>query len=68
MSPHIQQNGYVAVTNNQANLLQQQTYAQPPNGSAQGTWKGSNTLTYTQSMQPPDPRTQHSAYCKCILY
>lgn len=63
----MQQNGYVTVSNNQPNQLQQQqqqTYSQPPNGSAQGTWKGSNTLTYTQSMQPPDPRSQHSAYCK----
>lgn len=30
-------------------------------------WTGANTLTYTQSMQPPDPRHLHpTSYCKCI--
>lgn len=32
-------------------------------GAAQGTWKGSNTLTYTQSIPPPpDSRSQSNAY------
>lgn len=31
---------------------------------AGGTWTGSSTLTYTQSMQPPDPRTHSTGYCK----
>ncbi len=64
VSPHLQQNGYASVANNQPNQIQQQqNYT--PNG-VQGTWKGSNTLTYTQSMQPPDPRSQHNNYCKNI--
>jgi mothers against decapentaplegic homolog 4 len=59
----MQQNGYATVANNQPNQIQQQqNYT--PNGGVQGTWKGSNTLTYTQSMQPPDPRSQHNNYCK----
>lgn len=33
-------------------------------GGTSGTWTGPNTLTYTQSMQPPDPRSLTSAYCK----
>ncbi|KAJ6637399.1 Mothers against decapentaplegic like 4 [Pseudolycoriella hygida] len=61
VSPHLQQNGYASVANNQPNQIQQQqNYT--PNGGVQGTWKGSNTLTYTQSMQPPDPRSQHNNY------
>lgn len=32
-------------------------------GVAAGTW-GSSTLTYTQSMQPPDPRAHMGSYCK----
>ena len=31
--------------------------------SGQGTWTGNSTLTYTQTMQPPDPRTHHPSYC-----
>ncbi|KAH8360226.1 hypothetical protein KR093_011433 [Drosophila rubida] len=31
-------------------------------GGAAGTWTGPNTLTYTQSMQPPDPRSLPGAY------
>lgn len=41
----------------------QQQQQQPFTG-AQGTWTGNNTLTYTQSMQPPDPRSHHPGYCK----
>lgn len=47
-----------------------------PNGFPVGTtpynsgapqWTGANTLTYTQSMQPPDPRHLHTtSYCKLI--
>lgn len=67
VSPHLQQNGYTSVANNQPNQIQQQqNYT--PNGGVQGTWKGSNTLTYTQSMQPPDPRSQHNNYCKQNIY
>lgn len=39
----------------------------PPSGagvSGQGTWTGNSTLTYTQTMQPPDPRNHHPSYCK----
>ena len=32
--------------------------------SGQGTWTGNSTLTYTQTMQPPDPRSHHPSYCK----
>ena len=36
----------------------------PPSGvSGQGTWTGNSTLTYTQTMQPPDPRNHHPSYC-----
>ncbi|XP_046649745.1 mothers against decapentaplegic homolog 4-like [Daphnia pulicaria] len=37
----------------------------PPTGagvSGQGTWTGNSTLTYTQTMQPPDPRNHHPSY------
>lgn len=35
--------------------------------SPAGTWTGSSTLTYTQAMQPPDPRTlMPGGYCKYI--
>jgi len=36
----------------------------PPSAevSGQGTWTGNSTLTYTQTMQPPDPRTHHPSY------
>ena len=38
----------------------------PPAGagvSGQGTWTGNSTLTYTQTMQPPDPRNHHPSFC-----
>lgn len=63
VSPHLQQNGYAAspaATNNQSQVQQTQNYSNP--GAAQGTWKGSNTLTYTQTIQPPDPRSHPPAY------
>lgn len=31
-------------------------------GSAQASWRGNSTLTYTQSMQPPDPRQHHGSF------
>lgn len=34
---------------------------------AGGTWTGSSTLTYTQSMQPPDPRTHSTGYWNAPL-
>ena len=59
----IQQNGYQQ--NQQVNYTQHQP--QPNGGTALGTWKGSNTLSYTQSMQPPDARNQQNSYCKLLL-
>lgn len=81
ISPHIQQNGYVPaqqsgqnnygqqVTGNNAQNANQSnaTGGVPGNNSQQaaGTWTGSSTLTYTQAMQPPDPRTlMPGGYCK----
>lgn len=74
LSPHLQQNGYgvsVSTANVTGNgqlqsYTQQQQQPQPPHNGGQGTWTGPNTLTYTQSMQPPDSRTSHNAYCKCL--
>lgn len=76
MSPntsHIQQNGFASSTNNQVvppsqTPAGQQHFVQQSSGGSQGTWSGSNTLTYTQSMQLPDIRQQRgAAYCKKIL-
>ncbi|KRG00965.1 mothers against decapentaplegic homolog 4 isoform X2 [Drosophila mojavensis] len=36
-------------------------------GGAAGTWTGPNTLTYTQSMQPPDPRSLPASYWSTAL-
>lgn len=71
VSPHLHQNGFnnpsgnnvssgntVQVTGSQPSASIGQNYT-----AAQGTWTGSNTLTYTQSMQPPDNRTHHTSYC-----
>uniref|UniRef100_A0A1A9VEV8 Mothers against decapentaplegic homolog n=1 Tax=Glossina austeni TaxID=7395 RepID=A0A1A9VEV8_GLOAU len=39
-----------------------------PNGTpAAGTWTGSSTLTYTQAMQPPDPRAISDGYWNNIM-
>lgn len=67
VSPHIQQNGFG--TSPQPNSNTQVTPpSQPVSSIGQqftgATWTGSNTLTYTQSMQPPDNRSHHTAYCK----
>ena len=40
-----------------------QVAGQPAAGvSGHGTWTGNSTLTYTQTMQPPDPRSHHPSY------
>ncbi|XP_068917411.1 mothers against decapentaplegic homolog 4 isoform X2 [Tenebrio molitor] len=70
----LQQNGFTnsthttpaqaVVNNNSAGVTASQpaaTMGQSFTGAG-GTWTGSNTLTYTQSMQPPDNRTHHSTY------
>lgn len=45
----------------------QQLYSQTSTGNTlHGTWTGTSTLTYTQSMQPPDVRSQ-GGYCKFPL-
>ena len=79
ISPHMQQNGYVSgQPPGQANYGQQVTGSNAQNANqsnatgavpgnntpAAGTWTGSSTLTYTQAMQPPDPRTlMPGGYC-----
>lgn len=78
--PHMSQNGYVqsnqqaaynpqtvvGTTTQNANTSNLEgTGTVPGNGApASGTWTGSSTLTYTQAMQPPDPRTIPGSYCK----
>ncbi|KAG8223964.1 hypothetical protein J437_LFUL005577, partial [Ladona fulva] len=60
VSPHNHQNGFAG---SGAGSVGQQGSSPPlgfPSG-AQGTWTGSNTLTYTRSMQPPD-HTQGSSH------
>lgn len=68
VSPHLQQNGFngtntavPAVSNVPASTQPATTLGQTYTGAG-GTWTGSNTLTYTQSMQPPDTRNHHNAY------
>jgi mothers against decapentaplegic homolog 4 len=68
----IPQNGYSVSLNNAANVQQsqqQQPYTQQQQqqciGQAAWTARGSNTLTYTQSMQPPEhQRALNQTYCK----
>ena len=68
VSPHLQQNGFTNAVNQ--TVATNSTGAQPSTTISQaftgagGTWTGSNTLTYTQSMQPPDNRNHHNSYCK----
>lgn len=39
-----------------------------PYNSGAPQWTGANTLTYTQSMQPPDHRHLHAtSYCKFMF-
>ncbi|CAG9864813.1 unnamed protein product [Phyllotreta striolata] len=70
VSPPLQQNGFsnsssTAVASNNNGTV---SGTQPTNTIGQaftgagGTWTGSNTLTYTQSMQPPDNRNHHTTY------
>lgn len=75
VSPHLQQNGFsnssstVVAANSSGTVSGTQptpTMGQVFTGAG-GTWTGSNTLTYTQSMQPPDNRNHHSAYCKLFV-
>ncbi|KAJ8930027.1 hypothetical protein NQ314_017192 [Rhamnusium bicolor] len=69
VSPHLQQNGFSNSTSTgvAANTSGSVSGTQPTPTMGQaftgagGTWTGSNTLTYTQSMQPPD-RNHHTAY------
>nr|XP_023016677.1 mothers against decapentaplegic homolog 4 isoform X1 [Leptinotarsa decemlineata] len=69
VSPHLQQNGFNTTPNNTVassnNGTVSGTQATPTIGQALpgagGTWTGSNTLTYTHSMQPPE-RNHHNAY------
>lgn len=75
VSPHIQQNGFNNGTTNPApvSASAQVSGTQPATTLPQnytgagGTWTGSNTLTYTQTMQPPDNRNHHGSYCKLDL-
>ncbi|XP_058446509.1 mothers against decapentaplegic homolog 4 isoform X4 [Malaya genurostris] len=70
VSPHLQQNGYVQNASNQQQQQQQSQQQHSSSGQGQygqhqagaATWSGSNTLTYTQSIQPPapDPRSHGS--------
>ncbi|KAF5283578.1 hypothetical protein FQA39_LY17280 [Lamprigera yunnana] len=70
VSPHLHQNGFNNSSgNNIASGNNSQVAGPQPSASigqnysgAQGTWTGSNTLTYTQSMQPPDNRAHHAPY------
>lgn len=68
ISPHLQQNGYNGAANTtnisgNGQLPNFPTQGQPHNG-AQGTWSGQHTLTYTQTMMPPDPRNSQGNFCK----
>lgn len=63
------QNGYSTNVNN-SNVQSTQSFTQQQCiGGAQAAWtaRGSNTLTYTQSMQPPDARTMNQPYCELIF-
>ncbi|KAH1023080.1 hypothetical protein HUJ04_012358 [Dendroctonus ponderosae] len=67
VSPHLQQNGFNGASNTvlagsgSANTQSVTTLPQSYTGAG-GTWTGSNTLTYTQSMQPPDNRNHLNNY------
>ncbi|CAH1103497.1 unnamed protein product [Psylliodes chrysocephalus] len=70
VSPPLQQNGFSSSTSTAVASNNNGTVSgtQPTNTIGQaftgagGTWTGSNTLTYTQSMQPPDNRNHHTTY------
>lgn len=62
---HSHQNGFNAVTATVSSGAQspssnQHSATHYTGTPAQATWTGSNTLTYTQSMQPP----HHTTYCE----
>lgn len=58
------QNGYAASLNN-SHVQSTQAYNQQQIiGGAQWTARGSNTLSYTQSMQPPEQRAMNQPICK----
>ncbi|XP_018331251.1 mothers against decapentaplegic homolog 4 [Agrilus planipennis] len=64
LSPHLQNNNANnpnATSTNNGQVTGPQSPAQTYTGT-QGTWSGANTLTYTQSMQPPDNRNHHTSY------
>ncbi|XP_019869484.1 mothers against decapentaplegic homolog 4 isoform X2 [Aethina tumida] len=69
VSPHMQQNGFnnspnpsVATNNGSVSGSQPTATMGQTFTGAGGTWTGSNTLTYTQSMQPPEQRVHHNNY------
>jgi hypothetical protein len=69
------QNGYSSSINSNVQSTQSFTQQQCIGGAQAAAWtaRGSNTLTYTQSMQPPDARTMNQPYCKficrcCIIF
>ncbi|XP_031332617.1 mothers against decapentaplegic homolog 4-like isoform X2 [Photinus pyralis] len=51
------QNGFNRPPNNTRQII-----ASQPTTTVGGMWTGSNTLTYTQSMKPPDNRLQPAVY------
>jgi hypothetical protein len=63
------QNGYPTSINSTSGQATQSFTQQQCIGGAQAAWtaRGSNTLTYTQSMQPPEARTINQPYCECDL-
>ncbi|GLV46330.1 Medea [Carabus blaptoides fortunei] len=67
VSSHLHQNGFNNSGTGVSSGGTTPSSQQPPTGNqnftgAQGSWKGSNTLTYTQSMQPPENRNHHTSY------
>lgn len=62
-SLHSHQNGFSAAASAAVSVTQPSSTASAAQFTAQATWTGSNTLTYTQSMQPP----LHNTYCEPSL-
>lgn len=60
------QNGYATSINSNVQSTQSFSQQQCIGGAQAAAWtaRGSNTLTYTQSMQPPDARTLNQYNCK----
>lgn len=63
------QNGYASSINSNTQSTQSFTQQQCIGGAQAAAWtaRGSNTLTYTQSMQPPDSRTLNQQYCEISM-